>query len=70
MADGFDAIALGRALVYDPGFVNQLLTNERAVSACTACNRCVTMMYTPGGTSCVLTKDAPDPAMNIQGAAA
>ena len=70
MADGFDAIAMGRALVYDAGFVNQLLADGNASSPCTACNRCVTMMYTPGGTSCVLTKDAPDPKLNTIGAAA
>lgn len=69
MADGFEAIAMGRALVYDAGFVNQLLSDENAASPCTACNRCVTMMYTPGGTSCVLTKDAIDPALNTVGAA-
>ena len=45
IADGFDAIALGRALVFDPGFVNKLQTGEVTKSACTACNRCITMMY-------------------------
>lgn len=70
MGDGFDAIAMGRALVYDPGFVNQLQAGELNQSPCTACNRCVTMMYTPGGTSCVLTKDKMDPELNTVGAAA
>ena len=54
MADGFEAIALGRALVHDPGFVNALQNGSVTQSGCTACNRCVTMMYSPGGTSCVL----------------
>ena len=53
MADGFDCIALGRALVFDPAFVNKLQSGEVAKSACSACNRCVTMMYTPNGTFCV-----------------
>lgn len=70
MDDGFDAIALGRALIYDPNFVNGLHSGAIEASGCTACNRCVTMMYTPGGTSCVLTKDAPAPALNTVGAAA
>ena len=70
MADGFEAIAMGRALVYDPNFVNQLLNDPAATNGCTACNRCVTMMYTPGGTSCVLTKDKIDPELNTVGAAA
>ncbi|MEM8697425.1 MAG: NADH:flavin oxidoreductase [Pseudomonadota bacterium] len=67
--DGFDAIAIGRALIFDPGFINQLKDGAISESGCTACNRCVTMMYTPGGTSCVLTPDQPDPALNTMGAA-
>ena len=67
--DGFEAIALGRALVHDPGFVNALQSGAQTQSGCTACNRCVTMMYTPGGTSCII--QAPnDPALNLIKAAA
>jgi 2,4-dienoyl-CoA reductase-like NADH-dependent reductase (Old Yellow Enzyme family) len=64
MADGFECIALGRALVFDPGFVNKLQSGEVAKSACTACNRCVTMMYTPNGTFCVEGK-ASDAKLNF-----
>lgn len=63
MADGFDAVALGRALVHDPTIINQFRDGTAAKSGCTACNLCVTMMYTPGGTACVLTGGA-DPALN------
>lgn len=70
MVDGFDAIALGRALVFDPNFVNDLQKGSIQSSGCTACNRCVTMMYTPGGTSCVESKYKPDPKLNTVGAAA
>jgi 2,4-dienoyl-CoA reductase-like NADH-dependent reductase (Old Yellow Enzyme family) len=63
MADGFDAVALGRALVHDPGFVNALQSGAVTKSGCTACNRCVTMMYSPGGTSCVI-KSPNDAALN------
>jgi len=70
MADGFDTIALGRALVFDPNFVNDLQSGKLNQSGCTACNRCVTMMYTPGGTSCVESPYKPDPALNTVGAAA
>ncbi len=69
ISDGFDAIAMGRALVYDAGFVNQVLASEDASSPCTACNRCVTTMYTPGGTSCVLTKDKIESELNTVRAA-
>ncbi|OAJ54472.1 flavin oxidoreductase [Paraburkholderia ginsengiterrae] len=54
MQEGFDAVAMARALVFDPEFVNRLRTGNAQQSGCTSCNRCVVMMYTPGGTSCVL----------------
>lgn len=53
MADGFECIALGRALVFDPNFVNQLQSGAVSRSPCTACNRCVTTMYGPAGTFCI-----------------
>lgn len=70
MGDGFDAIAMGRALISDPNFVNQLQAGEIQSSACTACNRCVTMMYTPGGTSCIESKEKPDAKLNFERASA
>lgn len=69
MEDGFDAIALGRALIFDPAFVSRLQSGEVTTSGCTACNQCVTMMYTPGGTHCAITPAKPDPALNRIGAA-
>lgn len=63
MADGFDAVVMGRALLYDPAFVRQLERGEIAHSGCTACNDCVASMYTEAGTHCVLTQ-TPDPALN------
>ena len=60
MAEGFDAVAMARALIHRPDFVNALQAGEQR-SGCTACNRCVGMMYTPGGTRCVLTgTDRPE----------
>ncbi len=53
MSAGFDAMALGRALIFDPNFINRLKDGSAHQSGCTACNQCVTMMYTPGGTSCI-----------------
>ncbi|NQV94780.1 MAG: NADH:flavin oxidoreductase, partial [Sphingomonadales bacterium] len=69
MDDGFDTIAMGRALVFDPNFVNELQSGAITRSGCTACNRCVTMMYTPGGTSCIESPYKPDPKLNQVGAA-
>ncbi len=54
MADGFDAVVMGRALIHQPQLVNQFRDGRATVSGCTACNECVVMMYTPGGTRCVL----------------
>ena len=54
MAEGFDCVAMGRALIHDPDLINKYRLGTATESGCTACNRCVVMMYSPGGTSCVL----------------
>ena len=54
MASGFDCVAIGRALIHDPGLVNQFRTGGAVRSGCTSCNRCVLTMYSPEGTHCVL----------------
>ena len=53
MDEGFDAMGLGRALIFDPGLINALQSGNIRNTGCTACNQCVTLMYTPGGTACV-----------------
>lgn len=68
MDEGFDALALGRALIAEPDLVAKFASGTSRQGICTACNRCVAMMYTPGGTSCVL--GAPgDAQLNAQAAA-
>jgi len=68
LAEGFDALALGRALIAEPDLVAKFADGTSKRGICTACNRCVAMMYTPGGTSCVL--GAPgDAVLNAQPAA-
>ncbi|MES2884038.1 MAG: NADH:flavin oxidoreductase [Pseudomonadota bacterium] len=54
LGDGFDAVAMGRALIHEPNLVTQFRDGTTTVSGCTACNQCVVMMYTAGGTQCVL----------------
>jgi 2,4-dienoyl-CoA reductase-like NADH-dependent reductase (Old Yellow Enzyme family) len=54
MDEGFDAITLGRVLIHQADLVDAFRTGRVLTSGCTSCNRCVAMMYTPGGTSCVL----------------
>jgi len=53
MDEGFEALGLGRALIFDPNLINALQSGSIRNSGCTACNQCVTLMYTPGGTACV-----------------
>ncbi len=54
MAEGFDCIALARALIHDPAFVAHLRDGSVADSGCNSCNRCVAKIYDPAGVSCVL----------------
>lgn len=53
MDEGFDFVALGRALLMEPDLPNRLRTDTTARSACTHCNRCMPTIYT--GTRCALT---------------
>lgn len=69
LAEGFDAVALGRALIHQSDLVNAFANGAVRESGCTYCNRCVAMMYTPGGTSCVLGQPG-DAALNRTPAAA
>ncbi|MNJ49683.1 imidazole glycerol phosphate synthase subunit HisF [compost metagenome] len=69
MAEGFDLVAMGRVLLAESDYVEKLATGASKDSICTACNRCVAMMYTPGGTSCVLGRPG-DAELNRQPAAA
>lgn len=54
MAEGFDCIALARALIHDPAFVEHLRDGSVTESGCTNCNRCVAKIYDPAGVCCVL----------------
>lgn len=48
LADGFDFVALARALVAEPDFVNRIKENSKHVSPCLRCgpcNSCVATMY-------------------------
>jgi len=53
MAEGFDFVALGRALIADPDLVNRMRADAAARSRCTHCNVCVAEMDL-GGVRCVL----------------
>ena len=60
MAEGFDFVAMGRALLAEPDLVNRIQADGDAhtvKSACTHCNQCMPTIYSH--THCVLT-GAPD----------
>ena len=54
-AAGFEAVALGRALIHQPQLIRQWQAGQQQSSGCTACNLCVAAMYSEQGTHCVLT---------------
>jgi 2,4-dienoyl-CoA reductase-like NADH-dependent reductase (Old Yellow Enzyme family) len=49
---GFDFVAMGRALLREPSFVNELIAGRQAAGLCIHCNRCMPTIYT--GTRCVV----------------
>ena len=54
MAEGFDYVAMGRALINDPGLIGKMQRGEARRSECVPCNKCVAEMDKPGGVRCVL----------------
>jgi 2,4-dienoyl-CoA reductase-like NADH-dependent reductase (Old Yellow Enzyme family) len=57
MAEGFDFVAIGRALLREPDLVRRFATGESAKGTCVHCNKCIPSIYS--GTRCVL--DHPEP---------
>jgi 2,4-dienoyl-CoA reductase-like NADH-dependent reductase (Old Yellow Enzyme family) len=53
LAEGFELVALGRALISDPDLPQRLRAGTRDAARCTPCNLCVVEMER-GGTRCVL----------------
>ncbi|WP_422696112.1 NADH:flavin oxidoreductase [Cupriavidus necator] len=53
MEEGFDCVALARALIHDPALVANWRSGAVAHSACDSCNGCVARIYDPAGVSCV-----------------
>jgi 2,4-dienoyl-CoA reductase-like NADH-dependent reductase (Old Yellow Enzyme family) len=50
--EGFDLLAMGRALIRDPDLVRRMQAGELSASRCIPCNQCVVEMER-GGTRCV-----------------
>jgi 2,4-dienoyl-CoA reductase-like NADH-dependent reductase (Old Yellow Enzyme family) len=52
MGEGFELVAMARALIHDPALVGKLATGAAQTSGCVPCNRCVAEMERPGGVRC------------------
>jgi 2,4-dienoyl-CoA reductase-like NADH-dependent reductase (Old Yellow Enzyme family) len=52
-AEGFDMVAIGRALIHDPDFILSVAKDPNHVSGCTHCNICVAEMD-KNGVRCVI----------------
>jgi 2,4-dienoyl-CoA reductase-like NADH-dependent reductase (Old Yellow Enzyme family) len=57
IAEGFAFVAMGRALLHDPGLVNRYRDGTATTSGCIHCNRCMPTIYT--GTRCPLVDPRP-----------
>lgn len=60
LSEGFDFVALGRALIRDPDLVRRMRSGELSGSRCVPCNRCIVEMER-GGTRCVMREPAASP---------
>ncbi|MBJ22963.1 MAG: NADH:flavin oxidoreductase [bacterium] len=54
MDEGFEFVAMGRALLREPDLVNRMAKGEARDSLCVHCNRCMATIY--AGTHCVLAE--------------
>ena len=57
MADGFDFVAMGRALLREPDLVHRLQSGRAAAGVCIHCNRCMPTIYS--GTRCPIVTPEP-----------
>jgi 2,4-dienoyl-CoA reductase-like NADH-dependent reductase (Old Yellow Enzyme family) len=57
IAEGFDFVAIGRALLREPDLVTTWQSGERDEGLCVHCNKCMPTIYS--GTRCVLVEPAP-----------
>jgi 2,4-dienoyl-CoA reductase-like NADH-dependent reductase (Old Yellow Enzyme family) len=55
MADGFEFVAMGRALLRDPDLIDRMARGEAKQGLCVHCNKCMASIY--AGTHCVLVEE-------------
>jgi 4,4'-dithiodibutanoate disulfide reductase len=57
IGEGFEFVAMGRALLREPDLVNTFISGSRDAGLCVHCNKCMPTIYS--GTRCVLVETAP-----------
>jgi len=55
LEEGFEFVAMARALLREPDLVNRMSTSPHAAGLCVHCNKCLPTIYT--GTRCVLATE-------------
>ena len=55
MAEGFEFVAMARALLREPDLVNKLAGHQTETGLCVHCNKCMPTIYS--GTRCVLVPE-------------
>jgi 2,4-dienoyl-CoA reductase-like NADH-dependent reductase (Old Yellow Enzyme family) len=63
LAEGFDFVAMGRALLREPDLVSRLAAGAVTAGVCIHCNKCMPTIYR--GTHCVLLPDTDRPGVRI-----
>ena len=58
-AEGFDFVAMGRALLREPELISRWRAGDRSESLCVHCNKCMPSIY--AGTHCVLVEPGSRP---------
>jgi 2,4-dienoyl-CoA reductase-like NADH-dependent reductase (Old Yellow Enzyme family) len=56
MREGFDFVAMGRALLKEPDLINRIAADSTTLSTCIHCNKCMPTIYTR--THCVFAPSA------------
>lgn len=67
MAEGFDFVAMARALLHDPDLVARMRDDETASSGCVPCNGCVLAMEAGDGAQCVRRPPGRRPGIGVAG---
>ncbi|PRC45454.1 NADH:flavin oxidoreductase, partial [Mycobacterium sp. ITM-2017-0098] len=57
LGEGFEFVAMARALLREPGLVNRLHQDQAGEGLCIHCQKCMPTVYS--GTHCVLRRDRP-----------